>query len=105
MTNNSFINLDPISFEKKIREEEVEVIDVRTPAEFGSGHIPNAKNINIANPDFEKKIGELDKEKSYFLYCRSGGRSSAACSAMKQLGFDNVFNLSGGISAYKGKVV
>lgn len=104
MNSNSFINLDAKSFEEKTKEEHTHIIDVRTPQEYKSGHIPNSKNINISDPDFGKKIAELDKGKNYLLYCRSGGRSSAACSAMKQLGFQNIYNLSGGITAYKGEL-
>lgn len=75
------------------------LIDVRTSAEFASGSIPNAKNIDIMSPDFRKKINALDKDKDYFLFCRSGSRSAQACSVMAGLGF-NVVNLKGGVETW-----
>lgn len=75
------------------------LIDVRTSAEFASGSINGAKNINVSAPDFNKQISALDKGKDYFLFCRSGGRSAQACSIMAEQGF-NVYNLRGGIGAW-----
>ena len=53
----------------------VVVLDVRTPKEFKEGHIPGATNIDFTTPDFEKRIGKLDKSKTYLVHCASGGRS------------------------------
>lgn len=75
------------------------LIDVRTAGEFASGSIPNANNIDIMAPDFQKKITTLDKGKDYFLFCRSGSRSAQACSIMSEQGF-NVYNLKGGVDAW-----
>ena len=75
------------------------LIDVRTPAEFASGSIKNAKNIDVLSPDFKKQLNSLDKEKEYFLFCRSGNRSGQGCSTMAEQGF-KVYNLKGGIDAW-----
>lgn len=75
------------------------LIDVRTAAEFASGSISNAKNIDVLSLDFKKQLNSLDMEKEYFLFCRSGNRSGQACSMMAEQGF-KVYNLKGGIGAW-----
>jgi rhodanese-related sulfurtransferase len=91
------INLDAPKFAEKIAELDVVVLDVRTPAEFNSGHIPNAINIDIYSDYFRADISALDKSKSYAVYCRSGKRSVDASSEMDLTGFESTFNLTGGI--------
>lgn len=81
------------------------IIDVRTPGEFQSGHIPNALNIDISSAEFPEKINALDRNKDYYVYCRSGGRSTTACQYMASLGFAKVNNLYGGILSYDGELV
>jgi len=74
-----------------------ELLDVRTQEEYDSGHIKGAINIDFRGPDFISKIGELDKSKTYFVYCRSGNRSASAVEIMKENGFNNIVELEGGI--------
>jgi rhodanese-related sulfurtransferase len=76
------------------------IIDVRTPDEYASGHIENSVLININGDDFEAKIGELDREGTYLVYCKSGGRSRNAASYMQEQGFQEVYNMVGGIGAW-----
>ncbi|MBL7994930.1 rhodanese-like domain-containing protein [bacterium] len=73
------------------------VLDVRTPGEYKNGHVAQSVLIDIMQADFEDKIKKLDKEKSYYIYCRSGNRSSKASSMMIKLGFKRVFNVKDGI--------
>lgn len=80
------------------------LLDVRTPGEYREGHIPGATLIDVMGPAFATKVEELDKSKSYYVYCRSGGRSGSACAAMAKMGFEKLYNLSGGISAWTGPV-
>jgi rhodanese-related sulfurtransferase len=75
------------------------LIDVRTAGEYASGTIEGARNIDIMSPHFSDAIGNLDKSKEYFIFCRSGNRSSQACSIMARQGF-KVCNLEGGIGEY-----
>lgn len=91
------VNLDAPKFAEKIAEPDVVVLDVRTPEEFKSGHIPNAINIDIYSDYFRADISALDKSKSYAVYCRSGKRSVNASSEMDLTGFKSTFNLTGGI--------
>ena len=80
------------------------LLDVRTQNEFKEGHLPNSINIDVMNSEFNNSISLQNKEKNYYIYCRSGTRSLKAYSMMKNLGFKNLTNLEGGILAYKGTV-
>lgn len=100
-----FKNLNSHEFKNEIeRDDTAALLDVRTPGEYRSGRIPGAVNIDIMDNSFSKKIHHLDKSKTYYIYCRSGGRSGRACYLMEQEGF-NVANLAGGIAAWHGEVI
>lgn len=73
------------------------LLDVRTPAEFKRGSIKGAKNLNLHDSAFQQKMSELDKSKTYFVFCAAGARSGAACNRMVAAGYQ-VYNLSGGIN-------
>jgi len=81
------------------------VLDVRTAGEVNAGVIPNAIHMDIMDHTFGQKIQELDSEKEYLVYCRSGGRSSMACELMMRNGINKVYNLANGIAAWDGDVV
>lgn len=72
------------------------ILDVRTPAENKEGHIANSINIDYHSPSFESQIANLDPQKNYLVYCRSGGRSAGSCELMEKKGIKNVYNLAGG---------
>ncbi len=76
--------------------EDTVIIDVRTPAEFASGHLDGAVNIDVQSPDFAAQIMELDPSGEYFVYCRSGNRSGQAIAQMTQMGFDGNNLTNGG---------
>jgi rhodanese-related sulfurtransferase len=81
------------------------IIDVRTEEEFNEGYIPNALNMDIyKGQGFIYQIDELDKSKNCYVYCRSGGRSAQACNILKQMGFQNAYNLDGGFMDWQGEV-
>ncbi|UCB44107.1 MAG: rhodanese-like domain-containing protein [Dehalococcoidales bacterium] len=73
------------------------IIDVRTPSEYADGHLENAVNIDFRADDFEAIISELDKDKTYVIYCRTGVRSAGARDVMEELGFNEVYNVLEGI--------
>lgn len=75
------------------------LLDVRTMAEFKSGTLPKAVNLDFMSPSFKSNVAKLDKSKTYFVFCRSGNRSGQACKMMYQMGFD-VRNLTGGIGEW-----
>ncbi|HET54986.1 MAG TPA: rhodanese-like domain-containing protein [Ignavibacteria bacterium] len=99
------VDLDSSTFEKQVKEDnDAVLIDVRTKGEHEEARIPNSKLIDIMDPMFLDKIDELDKEKSYYLYCRSGNRSYHAGRAMIQRGFTKVYNLEPGIIGWMGEI-
>lgn len=74
------------------------LLDVRTPDEVNAGAAPGSENIDFYDPEFRSKISSLDKDETYFLYCRSGNRSGQTLRLMKSLDFSEVYDLSGGWS-------
>lgn len=82
------------------------ILDVRTEEEVEEKAIPNSINIDIyKGQGFLDALEELDKTKHYFVYCKAGGRSNQACLLMEQLGFENTFNLLGGITEWEGPTI
>lgn len=102
----SYQNINQASFEQLAQNQETIIIDVRTAGEYAHGVIPNAvAGYDFLAGEFSQKAKFLDASKTYLIYCRSGNRSAAACEQLANLGFTKVYNLMGGISAYKGQLV
>lgn len=77
------------------------ILDVRTAEEFNTGHLISAINADYNQADkFSAYLDSLDKNKTYFIYCRSGNRSGKAMQLMADKGFTSVINLEGGITAW-----
>lgn len=95
------VNVD--TFEKDIFSgSPVQLLDVRTPAEFQSGYIKGAMLANWNEQDeFKRRTDALDKEKPVYIYCLSGGRSAAAAKSLRSAGFKSVVEMEGGINAWK----
>ncbi|MEO0897138.1 MAG: rhodanese-like domain-containing protein [Bacteroidota bacterium] len=79
------------------------LLDVRTPEEYASGKIQGAKNINVRNRSFNQEVAQLDINLPVFVYCHSGGRSAYAASKLQSMGFLQVYDLRGGITAWKSQ--
>jgi len=77
------------------------VLDVRTPGEFKAGHIPGAVNIDVNSPDFDKKTGALDKNKTYLVHCAAGVRSAKACKKLETVGFKELYDLAPGFKGWE----
>lgn len=100
--NNAYENLTATSFlEKFSNTPNAMLLDVRTPIEVAAGHLNGAVNIDFKNSNFKDLVCELDKEKPYFIYCRSGVRSAKACLMMHEMGFQKLANLAGGYLTVK----
>ena len=80
--------------------KDVVVLDLRTDEEFKAGHIAGAKNIDFLGSDFAKKIGELDKSKTYLVHCASGGRSTRSLDTFKSQKFTSILHLNEGFKAW-----
>jgi len=78
------------------------LLDVRTPEEYRSGHIPGSKNIPLQTIDRVDSVAQ-NKDTALYVYCQSGARSRQAAGLLRQMGYTNVNNI-GGIAAYEGKV-
>ncbi len=77
------------------------VIDVRSREEFVKSHLKDALNLTLESVSFRTEIDALDRDKTYILYCRSGNRSLKARKIMKEMEFDNVVTMIGGILAWQ----
>lgn len=90
-------DLDATAFAEIITKPDVILLDVRTSAEYLESHIPGSLNIDFYSEYFLPDLSALDRSKSYAIYCRSGKRSNDSCQIMTELGFDDLYNLRGGI--------
>ncbi|WP_136413520.1 rhodanese-like domain-containing protein [Herbaspirillum sp. ST 5-3] len=86
-----------------INQGKAVIVDVREPAEFGAGHLRDAKNIPLK--ELSNRIGELDKfkSKSVIVVCQSGTRSAKAVAALKKAGFAEAFSLDGGVAGWQAQ--
>ena len=92
--------------EKAVMTDGAVIIDVRTPQEWDEGIIAGAKKLDIMDTqNFVSELEKMDKNTPYFMYCRSGNRSGQACQLMEQMGFNETYNLVGGILEWKGKLI
>ncbi len=90
--------LTPMQATLLINREDALVVDVREPSEYVEGHLPDARNIPLG--ELENRVGEIEKfkDRPLILVCRTGARSSSACSRLAKLGFVKVQNLDGGVT-------
>jgi thioredoxin len=90
-------------FEKGISNKDaVQVLDVRTPGEYQSGHIANALQADWKDSsEFNRRIAFIDKNKPVYVYCLAGGRSAAAAKQMRRMGYKEVYELKGGTNAWR----
>lgn len=94
--------IDPAAFQQKMEQSGPKIIlDVRTPAEYAGGHLAGAINYDIYDTAFASRLSGLDNTKPVFVYCKGGGRSAEAARQLKEIGFDAVYDLRGGIMAWE----
>ena len=93
-------NVGPAEFDSLRGRTNTVILDVRSTAEYADGHLPGARLVDFRSPTFEKQVAELDRSKLYLVHCAGGVRSAKACVKMINLGFTNVVNLEGGLSAW-----
>jgi rhodanese-related sulfurtransferase len=94
--------LDVNQFESHLHDKTDKIVlDVRTPDEYAAGHIAGAQLLDYYRSDFKTQVAKLDKNKPVYVYCASGGRSSSAAKILAQTGFTRVYDLRGGINAWR----
>ena len=86
-------------FNQKLSENIL--LDVRTEEECSESKIPGSLNIDYYSENFKNNLDKLNKNLNYYIYCRSGNRSGKTVVILREKGFKNVFNLEGGIIAWK----
>lgn len=98
----AFKSVGNAEFARIIADTTVQLVDVRTPAEFAAGHIPEAVNIDVRGEKFDEEVrSTLDPSRPVAVYCRSGARSKAAARALTEKGF-RVYELNNGFMNWKG---
>ncbi len=86
-----------ILIENNQNNENFLIIDLRKPEEIKNNYLKNSINLNYFSKDFKKNLHKLNQNKTYLIYCKSGGRSGRVLKIMKELNFKNVYNISEGI--------
>ncbi len=96
----AYTDMDVPQFADYLKNDSVQLVDVRTPEEYSDGHIARAVNIDVKNADFlPDALKALDKSRPVAVYCRSGKRSADAARQLSANGY-RVANLEGGILAW-----
>lgn len=98
-----FTSLEVDAFGAEIQKPGTQLVDVRTPAEYNSAHIPGAINIDVTADDFEQNIRVLNKKQPVAVYCRSGRRSKTAAEILAKADY-RVIELNGGIISWQGSL-
>jgi len=101
IVSQRFSKLSPAAAVQLMNSQDVVVLDVREPSETAGGKI--ARAIQIPVGALAKRVGELTKhkDKSLLVYCKTGSRSGLACKELDKQGFEKVFNLDGGVTAWQ----
>ncbi|MDC6366229.1 MULTISPECIES: rhodanese-like domain-containing protein [Flavobacteriaceae] len=100
-SSDSIKVLSKEDYKKGITKGKVQLVDVRTPREYGSGHIKGAKNVDFfQRSSFEAAFSKFDKTKPVYVYCQSGNRSQKAAKRLINMGFLEVYDLRGGYRAW-----
>ena len=96
--SDGIIVLAPQAFINQAKADTTSILlDVRTSKEYAEGHLAGAQQLDYLNPEaFNAGIKQLDKSRTYYIYCISGNRSHGACQKMKKQGF-KVYDMEGGI--------
>ena len=84
-------------------DRDFSILDIRTPGEFQSGHLPDAILVDFYSQTFADQLNRLDKTKTYLVYCRTGNRSTKSLELFKKLKFQKVYHMTSGISAWKSE--
>jgi rhodanese-related sulfurtransferase len=96
------VSLDPVDFQETLmKEKDPVLLDVRTGKEVVEDKLEGAVHLDYLDYRFLDELEKLDRKKPYFVYCRTGRRSVRTCTLMRNMGFKSIFNLEGGLLAWK----
>lgn len=96
-------DVNAVEFKKIIEQDNVIILDVRRQEEVAKGHIKGCSNIDFYSDDLIDKINLIDKSKAIAVYCRSGGRSSKVAKLLQENGFNEIYQLLGGVMAWENE--
>ena len=96
-----YSSISPRQSTQMINHENALILDVRENNEYSEGHIINSLHIPLSS--LKTRLADIEKHKTQkvIIACRSGHRSSQACATLRKEGFEQVFNLSGGVMAWE----
>jgi sulfur-carrier protein adenylyltransferase/sulfurtransferase len=96
----------PAQLERMLGQQSMVLVDVREPAEFATGHLPQAVNVPLGQIERELQRGNptLPRDRTLVFLCRSGARSLKACAFARRSGYENILQLEGGLLAFKDAV-
>lgn len=100
-TGTVFKVISAAEFGDKIVNQPGVILDVRTPGEYKKGFIKDARLFDIFSDNFDAELNKLDRNATYYVYCASGGRSAECAEKMQTLGFKKVYDLDGGMGAWR----
>lgn len=103
--NSGNSNINGMDFEKIVASNpNTLILDVRSPGEFMSGHIPGAVNLPVQ--ELSRRVDTLEEyiNEDIIIYCASGARSASASQILKASGFNKIYNLLGGVGSYRGQL-
>jgi rhodanese-related sulfurtransferase len=100
-TGSVFKVVNASEFSEKIKTQQGIILDVRTPGEYKKGFIKDALLMDIFSDSFDAELNKLDRNTAYYVYCGSGGRSAECSEKMQTLGFKKVYDLDGGMGAWR----
>lgn len=100
-TGTVFKVISAAEFGDKIANQPGVILDVRTPGEYKKGFIKDARLFDIFSDNFDAELNKLDRNATYYVYCASGGRSAECAEKMQTLGFKKVYDLDGGMGAWR----
>ena len=98
---SELLTMSAASLGERQKQEEVQIIDVRTPVEFRQVHAVGAKNVPLDQLDADAAANSADSSKPIYVICRSGNRSAKACQKLVSTGCDHVVNVDGGMIAWE----
>lgn len=102
---SNYKDLSPVEFKNGVESNpNAKVIDCRTAPELMEFKLEHDYHIDIMSPSFGMKLAELNKEHPYYIYCRSGNRSAFLCDFMARQGFKELYNLAGGVIAWRYQI-
>ncbi|MGB9936267.1 MAG: rhodanese-like domain-containing protein [Methanobacterium sp.] len=99
---NSITPKDALKLIEKHKDDpNFEILDIRSDREYSLGHIPGAKSLHYEGHEFQRKVENLDKEKEYVIYCKSGVRGGYFLNQMEKSGFNKAHNIQGGFMGWQ----